>query len=101
LAGRFGVGGDVVPGGCGAGGVSVICDRCGKPDPSEAIARQQAQMMPRKRTEGLAVVAHRDAFQWRSEPADIRVGDIVRVTLIAGAVSDITAGFYCECEDAA
>lgn len=77
------------------------CEACGKPDPSEAIAQQQEAMKPRHVVEWRAVVAKPDAFLsvLGADVPDIRMGDIVSVTLIATAVPDITAGVYCECDE--
>lgn len=76
-----------------------ICETCSKPDPSEAIAQQQEAMKPRKNREGRVMVTRSDWFTsiFQYEQPDIRIGDIVRVELIAGGVPDVTAGFYCEC----
>lgn len=80
-----------------------LCDVCGKPDPSEAIARQQEQMRPRQVSEGYVRIVHRDPFLAISDKhplPDVRMGDIAYVKLVAGGVEDITAGVYCECDDA-
>ena len=81
--------------------MSAICDTCAKPLPDEAIARQQEQMKPREPKEGYAILARNEAFLplFDQPMADVRVGDIIRITLISGAVEDITAGFYCECDE--
>lgn len=77
-----------------------LCDRCGKPDPADAIADQQDAMQPRHFPPSRVMVTRADAFAaiLQHEQPDIRIGDIVRIELIAGAVPDVTAGFYCECE---
>ena len=77
-----------------------ICDQCSKPFPDEAIADQAEAMKPRDPREGWALLAKTEAFlpvAHRPFP-DIRMGDIVEIRLIAAAVPDITAGFYCECD---
>jgi len=69
------------------------CQRC-----EEAAARQAEAMAPRKIREGYAVVLSLDALRWRNGELtpDIRVGDVVRVILVGGAVPDMP---YCEkCE---
>lgn len=76
-----------------------LCEACGRPDPSDAIAAQQKAMKPRTNREGRVMVTRSDWFTaiFQYEQPDIRIGDIVRVELIAGAVPDVTADFYCEC----
>ncbi len=57
-------------------------------------------MRPRMVTEGVAVVGTRDgllAYSTMPFP-DVRIGDVVRVTLIAGAVEDMG---FCDTEGCA
>lgn len=49
---------------------------------------------PQRKT-GHAMVAHVGAFKWCGEAADIRVGDVVKVELVAGAVEDMPFGDEC------
>lgn len=82
----------------------MTCSRC------EETARAQAEaMQPREEiANALALVIRSDGLKWiDTRPAsqrakegeleqDLRIGDIIRVTLIAGAVPD---GGFCDCEN--
>lgn len=64
----------------------------------ESARLQQEAMVPREVREGLAVVRKRDAlmsFGGLKVP-DVRMGDVVRVQLVAAAVPD---GRCWDCED--
>jgi hypothetical protein len=62
-----------------------LCERC-----EAAADRQAAQMAPREVREGVARVLRDDSLEFIVGPAaDIRIGDIVRVQLVAGAVEDM------------
>lgn len=80
--------------------MTAICETCGKPDASEAIAAQQEAMQPRHFPRSRVLVTNADAFSaiLQYEQPDVRIGDIVKIELIAGAVPDVTADFYCECQ---
>jgi hypothetical protein len=68
------------------------CERC-----EESARRQAEQMKPREVREGYAVVASTNAFLWRTDPpADIRMGDVVKIELVGSAVEDMG---WCECQE--
>ncbi len=63
-----------------------LCAEC------QVQARRQAeQMKPRECREGMALLARNDALAaYGSLPLpDVRIGDVVKVTLVAGAVEDM------------
>jgi len=71
----------------------VICSGC-----EEAAELQRVAMEPREVRSGYALIAHRDALlAYGALPLpDVRLGDLVRVELVAAAVPD--AG-WCANED--
>ena len=74
----------------------MICQNC-----IESAEAQRIAMEPRQVKEGWALVAMRDPFlQVAGQPLpDIRIGDIVEVRLIAGAVPDAGWCHNSECEN--
>lgn len=72
------------------------CPRC-----EEQAQRQAEQMAPREHTVGIARVNNLDALAWvidgKHVTPDIRLGDFVRIELVAGAVEDM--GWCPECHD--
>lgn len=66
--------------------VRELCASC-----SEQADRQAEQMKPRTLREGVAMIAKQAAFvPVHNRPLpDVRMGDIVRVVLVAGAVEDL------------
>lgn len=72
---------------------SELCAKC-----LSAVEAQQAAMAPRNVTKGIGLLLTADAFKWLgiTPSPDLRVGDYVRVELVAGAVPDI--GFCEDCE---
>ena len=61
------------------------------------MKEQQEAMHTREITSGIAKVLNTSGYEFLFDQPDIRVGDIVRIILVAQAVPDITYSFYCTC----
>lgn len=71
----------------------VSCRRC-----EEAAEAQREAMAPREVREGYAVLSHVRGLQAYGDMPfpDVRLGDVVKVSLVAAAVPDV--GWCEECE---